>query len=159
MGNYAEFIATIHTVCANRFSLSMNDLFFLNRPHPCVPALSHPLPLCPRIVLPSSPSLLAPHGSCRRSVITFLRDSLLSCTIPAAVFFSDPLRSPSFMQCRAGCYKRIGEQSFPNGDRFLSILGSFASLCNASGRIVSGLTVDRSERRGCRVYVVFFLFC
>lgn len=57
---------------------------------------------------------------------------------------------PLCIQRRAGCYKRIGQQSFPNGDRFLSILGSFASLCNASGRIVSGLSADRSEGQGCR---------
>ena len=50
--------------------------------YPCVPVSS------------SSPSPFVPHGSCRRSVIAFSRDSLPSCTIPGAVFFSDPPLSP-----------------------------------------------------------------
>ncbi|CAM9852126.1 unnamed protein product [Pylaiella littoralis] len=43
----------------------------------------------------------------------------------------------------AGNYKGIARDIFPGADRFLSILGSVASLCNAAGRIVGGLSVDR----------------
>lgn len=42
-----------------------------------------------------------------------------------------------------GNYKGIAQGIFPDADRFLSILGSTASLFNASGRIVGGLSVDR----------------
>ncbi|CAN0448400.1 unnamed protein product, partial [Laminaria digitata] len=62
---------------------------------------------------------------------------------------------------RAGSYKRIGQQSFTHGDRFLSILGSFAALCNASGRIIGGLSADRSGGRGrqaCPVSNIDLLF-
>ncbi|CAB1112281.1 unnamed protein product [Ectocarpus sp. CCAP 1310/34] len=43
----------------------------------------------------------------------------------------------------AGNYKGIARDIFPNADRFLSILGSVASLFNASGRVIGGLSVDR----------------
>lgn len=43
----------------------------------------------------------------------------------------------------AGNYKEIAQQRFPDDDRFLSMMGSFASLFNAAGRIVAGLAIDR----------------
>lgn len=43
----------------------------------------------------------------------------------------------------AGNYKGLARDLFPNADRFLSILGSVASLFNASGRVIGGLSIDR----------------
>ncbi|CAM9306423.1 unnamed protein product, partial [Hapterophycus canaliculatus] len=43
----------------------------------------------------------------------------------------------------AGNYKGIAQEKFPDADRFLSILGSVASLFNATGRVLAGLSVDR----------------
>lgn len=48
-----------------------------------------------------------------------------------------------FLVFIAGNYKHIAQEGFPNADRFLSIMGSVASLFNASGRIAGGLAVDR----------------
>lgn len=43
----------------------------------------------------------------------------------------------------AGNYKGLARDLFPNADRFLSILGSVASLFNAFGRVIGGLSIDR----------------
>lgn len=43
----------------------------------------------------------------------------------------------------AGNYKGLARDLFPNADRFLSVLGSVASLFNASGRVIGGLSIDR----------------
>ncbi|CAM9184371.1 unnamed protein product [Ascophyllum nodosum] len=43
----------------------------------------------------------------------------------------------------AGNYKRIAQWYFPDADRFLSVLGSVASLFNGAGRIIFGLALDR----------------
>ena len=42
-----------------------------------------------------------------------------------------------------GNYKRIAQWYFPDADRFLSVLGSVASLFNGAGRIIFGLALDR----------------
>lgn len=55
-------------------------------------------------------------------------------------------------------YKAYG-QSFIKNDKFLSLVGAFASVCNAAGRILWGYVADRSSFKTAQLCITALMTC